>query len=274
MLNRDTFFTYVRRAPFGNRLSQSQMDGMASMLDLWERQYSDKDLRWLAYIMATAFHETGAKMQPVREGFATSDAAAKRILAKYPYAQPNSFGLAYYGRGLVQLTWEKNYQKMGEILNLPLVADPDLALDPEVSTRILFEGMMKGASGKGDFTSKSLEDYFNAKKDDPITARRIINGTDKAELIAGYHKAFLDAITHAQEPVKPADVAAEAKPDGAKMTTDPTMVGAALTGSAGLMTSLLAAIQNPYALVAFVIAAIGLFLVVSGRLKIRRDSGA
>lgn len=273
MFNRDTFFTYVRRSPFGNRLSQSQMDGLSDILDLWERENSDKDIRWLAYIMATAFHETGAKMQPVREGFATNDASAKRILAKYPYAKPNDKGLAYYGRGLVQLTWEANYKKMGDILNLPLVEDPDMALLPEVSTRILFEGMMKGASGKGDFTNKSLEDYFNATKDDPVTARRIINGTDKAELIAGYHKAFLDALTHAAEPVKPQDVVKPAVADGAKLSTDPAVLGATLAGGGGAVATLMAAIQNPYALAAFAIIALGVFLVVSGRIKLKRDSG-
>jgi putative chitinase len=33
--------------------------------------------------------------------------------------------------------------------------------------------------------------YFNDVTDDPVGARKIINGTDKAELIAGYHRGFL-----------------------------------------------------------------------------------
>ena len=58
----------------------------------------------------------------------------------------------------------------------------------------MFEGMTKGDSMIGDFTGKCLEMYFNNKVDDPINARRIINGTDKARLIAGYHNKFLTAL--------------------------------------------------------------------------------
>jgi hypothetical protein len=54
--------------------------------------------------------------------------------------------------------------------------------------------MTKGKSNRGDFTGVSLENYFNAAKDDPVNARRVINGLDKANLIAGYHDKFLTAI--------------------------------------------------------------------------------
>jgi hypothetical protein len=62
----------------------------------------------------------------------------------------------------------------------------------------------------GDFTGKKLADYFSSSKDDPVNARRIINGTDRAETIAGYHRSFLSAIKAAEaadqpdpEPVPP-----------------------------------------------------------------------
>jgi predicted chitinase len=32
--------------------------------------------------------------------------------------------VAYYGRGLVQLTWRNNYKKMGDLLGLDLVHHP------------------------------------------------------------------------------------------------------------------------------------------------------
>ena len=47
---------------------------------------------------------------------------------------------------------------------------------------------------QGWFTSKALPDYFNDTTDDPINARRIINGNDKDTLIAGYHADFLEAL--------------------------------------------------------------------------------
>jgi hypothetical protein len=38
----------------------------------------------------------------------------------------------------------------------------------------------------GVFTSKTLGDYISGNHIDFVNARRIINGTDRAELIAGY----------------------------------------------------------------------------------------
>lgn len=103
----------------------------------------------------------------------------------------------YYGRGDVQLTWYENYLNMGRILNLPLLEQPELALQPDISARLMIEGMTKGASNRGDFTGVSLENYFNSYKDDPIRARRIVNGLDQANRIADYHYKFLNAIKKA-----------------------------------------------------------------------------
>ena len=63
----------------------------------------------------------------------------------------------YYGRGDVQLTWYENYELMGKLLNIPLLEQPELALSPEISARIMIEGMTKGKSNRGDFTGVSLE---------------------------------------------------------------------------------------------------------------------
>jgi putative chitinase len=194
-MNRKTFYSRVRASLFGGKLNQEQVTGMEAILNEWDRQKLS-DLRHLAYMMATVFHETGKCMVPVREGFAASDTAARRIVARRAYGKPDKkTGHVYYGRGPVQLTWADNYKKMGKLLGLPLYEQPDLALKPDVGTAILFEGMLRGASLKGDFTGKSLEGYFTATKSDWVNARRIINGTDKAELIAGYAKKFHSALS-------------------------------------------------------------------------------
>lgn len=65
-MNLTTFFAYARRAPFGGRLTQAQIDGMTAILKEWDKRKL-LDNRWLAYMLATAFHETGGKMQPLRE---------------------------------------------------------------------------------------------------------------------------------------------------------------------------------------------------------------
>lgn len=91
----------------------------------------------------------------------------------------------------------ENYDRMGDLMSLPLLEQPKLALEPDISAQILVEGMILGKSNRGDFTGHSLEDYFNTHLDDPFGARRIVNGLDSAHTIAGYHYKFLEAIRKA-----------------------------------------------------------------------------
>lgn len=273
MLNRDTFFAYARKAPFGGRLTEAQVEGTAAILDAWEELAAPADhLKQLAYVLATAFHETGGKMQPVREGFAKSDSAARKILSGRAYvkADPKT-GHSYYGRGLVQLTWSTNYRRVGERLGVDLYRNPDLALDLKMSAKILVIGMIEGI-----FTGKRLTDYFSGGIADSVAARRIINGTDKKDLIAGYYNQFLGALDAADEKTpQPADVKPEdAKPDSPALATDKTTMGA-LTGLVGAGgAGILAAIDNPWAFGALVVVALGVLLFLSGRLEIRRKAGA
>lgn len=123
-----------------------------------------------AYILATADHETGGTFQPVREAFFMKNPL--RYLRKLRY-------WPYYGRGLVQLTWKANYLKYQQLLDLPLVANPDLVLKPEIAVFVLVHGMRTGA-----FTGKKLSDYIRPGKVDYLGARRIVNGTDRAQRIA------------------------------------------------------------------------------------------
>lgn len=179
-IDRKVFFDGIRPDLFSGTLTQEQVTGVDAILDEWEARKL-VDLRWLAYMLATTYHETNKTMQPVREAYWLSEDWRRRNLRYYPW----------YGRGYVQLTWEENYRKMGRLLGVDLLSNLDLAMDPRIAAAIMFEGMMKAESGFGDFTGKCLEMYFNDTMDDPIGARRIINGTDKADLIAGYHNDFL-----------------------------------------------------------------------------------
>lgn len=186
MIDRKKFFEAIRSA-FGP-FSQSQVNGFNAILDKWEVSgFTDK--RWLAYMFATAWHETAKTMQAIAE-------YGKGKHKSYGKIVPAT-GKAYYGRGLVQLTWDYNYKKMSKIIygDNRLYVDPDLALDLKTAVEIMFEGMTTSKSFAGDFTGKHLGNYFNQKTDDPVNARRIINGTDKAKLIAGYHYKFLEALS-------------------------------------------------------------------------------
>ena len=45
-------------------------------------------------------------------------------------------GSRYRGRGIFQLTGKNNYQRYAELLQLPLVENPDLAAEPDNAARI------------------------------------------------------------------------------------------------------------------------------------------
>ena len=128
------------------------------------------DKAQIAYIIATAQWETNHTCQPVKEAYWLSEEWRKKHLRYYPY----------YGRGYVQITWEANYKKFSEILKVDLVKEPDVALLPEYAVRILVIGMRDGL-----FTGLSLDDCTDSEGTvDYLKARRIINGTDKNEVIA------------------------------------------------------------------------------------------
>jgi len=136
-----------------------------------ECQKQRLSLEQTAYVMATAEHETNDTFEPVEEAYYMGDRqeAYLRSLDYYPY----------YGRGLVQLTWQSNYARYQEILNIPLLEQPKLALKEDVSRFIIVHGMING-----NFTGWRLIDWINGDRKDYVNARRIINGLDRAEEIA------------------------------------------------------------------------------------------
>lgn len=199
-IDRTHFFDIVRQSLFKGALSARQVEGMEAILNFWEARMPNADRRWLAYILATAFHETAYTMQPVRETLATSDeeaverlerafAAGKLSWVKTPYWRRDEDGKSWHGRGLVQLTHKRNYEAMSTLTGIDLVADPDRAMEMDVAVMILIEGMVAGS-----FATHKLADHLNAEKEDWVNARLIVNGTDRAEKIADYGRAFLAAI--------------------------------------------------------------------------------
>lgn len=205
-IDRRFFFDSARDTLFKGTLDQPQVDGMTAILDFWEARMPDADPRWLAYILATAFHETAFTMQPVRETLAATDARAVEILenayasgklswVKTPYWRPDEDGKSWLGRGLVQLTHKRNYEAMSVLTGLDLVAEPDRAMEMDAAVSILIEGMVQGS-----FANHKLADHLNETTDDWVNARRIVNGTDRAEKLAGYGKTFLAAIRHEAPP--------------------------------------------------------------------------
>lgn len=194
MVDRKKFYDKVRKEFFNSKLSQSQVEGMEAILNKWDSSRFT-DLRWLAYMLGTVYHETAKTMYPIEEyGKGKGRPYGSKIMhSGQTYFSPDKI---YYGRGFIQLTWYENYNLMGKLLKLPLLEQPELALVPEISADIMFEGMTRGISNRGDFTGVSLEKFFNDNTEDWINARKVINGLDKAEVIASYGKRFLKCLQH------------------------------------------------------------------------------
>lgn len=199
-MNRSAFYAAVRSAPFNGALTQPQVLGMTAILDVWESR-NLPDIRWLAYMLATVFHETfvppykpaDRTMQPIDE------AGGPKYFAKYDGRQDlgNTLpgdGARFHGRGFVQLTGRRNYSKASEKFNVDMVASPELAKRLDLATNIMFSGMIEGW-----FTGKKLPDYIGPGFCDYRNARRIINGIDKAVTIAGYAMQFERALRAAND---------------------------------------------------------------------------
>lgn len=130
----------------------------------------------MAYVLATAFHETAHTMKPIIEK------GGEKYLQSKKY-------WPYIGRGYVQITWRQNYERASKELGVDFVREPKLLLKAEYAAPIIIAGMVEGW-----FTGKKLSDYITLQKSDFKNARRIVNGTDKAELIAGYAKKYDKAL--------------------------------------------------------------------------------
>lgn len=175
MINREKFFNAIRHSPFPGKLNAGQVKGITFILDEWERR-KWKDLRWLAYMLATTKWETAHTMLPISE------------MGSQAYLRGKKYW-PWIGRGFVQLTWKRNYEAMRQgvldLTGLDIVENPEKAKDIQAAAYIMFEGMLKGT-----FTTKKLGDYFNDQVTDWHNARKIINGLDKATQIAAIAKEF------------------------------------------------------------------------------------
>ena len=168
----------VLRKHFG-KLSTIQVKNIDLIIEACNKH--NLEYNQAAYVLATAYHETNRTMLPVIEAYWLSEAWRKANLRYYPF----------YGRGFVQLTWDYNYKKAGEKLGLgnALLDNPKLAQEPKYAAEILVLG-----SKEGWFTGKKLSDYITKTEKKYVGARRIINGTDKAEKIAKEAEIFEKAL--------------------------------------------------------------------------------
>jgi predicted chitinase len=211
-MNRAIFYDDVRSDLFNGRLGQEQVDGMEAILNFWEDppvqptgvfkvNWDIRVVGWLAYMLATTYHETAFRMQPITEYGSRSYFDRYEGRTDLGNDQPGD-GYKFRGRGYVQLTGRRNYQEMTPIVNGFYPQSPDFTVDPDAvnddryAAVIMFYGMFVGI-----FTGKALKNYIGDPEKGQIVdyynARRIINGLDKAGMIEGYAKEFAQALDRA-----------------------------------------------------------------------------
>lgn len=195
------YFDSVRASLFQGAMQQDQVTGQDAILTAWEDFVDGEDLRWLAYMLATTYHETSQEMMPIEE-------YGKGEGQPYGEKDPET-GQTYYGRGFVQLTWRDNYARADTEMKLTDDASCELyadnALIPATAARIMWFGMSQGWFRSDSQGPQNLPRYFNDRIEDPYGAREIING-DKmiipswsdgvsvGNLVNGYYDKFLAAL--------------------------------------------------------------------------------
>lgn len=157
-----------------------QGDELARLIISESIKYKVSQREQIAYILATVEHESA--MGRYREEIASGAAyEGRRDLGN----TQSGDGIRFKGRGYVQITGRRNYTVWAKILGVDLVGNPALAAEPKYAIPILILGMQKG-----NFTGRSLNTYIRSGKVDYVNARRIINGMDRASLIAGYARRW------------------------------------------------------------------------------------
>lgn len=184
------------KAETGLALAQDKVDALEFLLSQFESDPAWTAVPEVAYALATIHIETfwpksGKRYEPIVEG--GSNAYFKKYDGRDDLGnnQPGD-GLRFKGRGYVQITGRKNYTKFTKLLNVDLLGNPNLALDPVISFKIMSIGMFNGI-----FTGKKLGTYVSATKKDYVKARGVINGNDRAREIAGYADVLEDILAEA-----------------------------------------------------------------------------
>ena len=177
-IDKTAFFAAVRTIT--GPLDQIQVDSIEAVL----KRMAGMPIQQIAYVLATAWHE--ARFKPQEEWGKGKGR---------PYAKPGKYGQSQHGRGLVQLTWDRNYEWADKRLGLngALLKDFNLALRPDIAADVLVIGMLEAAFASN---GKPLSAYGPDRNGrfDYVRARQTVNVLDKAELIAGLARKFESAL--------------------------------------------------------------------------------
>lgn len=228
MIDEVAFLDTINDPLFGGKLAPKQHLGLFAILDACDA--ANLDNRHTAYILATAYHETGpsSRMVPNRENMNYTTAkrltqvwpkrfpteASAKGFVKNPKALANKVyngrlgnrtgtddGFIFRGGGFDHLTGRENYERASVVLGFDLTLDPDRLLEPKVAAKVMVSGMISGR-----YTGKKLSSFIvDQDPPDYRGARAVVNGDVKAngEAIAQIAFAFLTALEAAGRQAMP-----------------------------------------------------------------------
>ena len=162
-------------------LGSSVSDAMKPVIIAQQAMAAGLTKAQTAYVLATAQHES----DQFRTMTEYASGAAYEGRSDLGNTQAGD-GERYRGRGFVQLTGRANYAEQGRQLGIDLINRPELAEIPEIAAKILINGMKTGA-----FTGAKLSDFASG---DFEGMRAIVNGSDKAGLIASYAQKYASVL--------------------------------------------------------------------------------
>ena len=179
-INRKKVFEIFREQM--RKLNKNQVVRIDALIDALDERNLPAEFK--AYILATAFYET--------DGFRSliEYASGKAYEGRKDLGNTHrGDGQRFKGRGYVQITGRRNYADWAKRLGVNILGNPSLVTNLKYATTIIIDGMLEGT-----FTGKSLKNFFTADKKDWIQARRVVNGLDRAGIIATYAKKIYDVM--------------------------------------------------------------------------------
>lgn len=181
-------------------LDDEHRAAIEAIFDYWETTDGGHP-KHLALMLGTAYRETcGRVLSTVGEACGCAKTCSKDEYKGVSYGQKDGCGRAYFGRGFVQLTHERNYESVGKRLGIPLKDYPSLAYEQPFAIMMLVDGV-KGRWYGG----KPLNTYLDDEKSNWVRARESVNPGSPNKAATGYLACrFYDALQPAYK--KPAPV--------------------------------------------------------------------
>lgn len=194
------FFDHLRKTNvLGPKISETEFSGCTAII--LACQAARWGISWTSYSLATSYIETAMTMQPIKELGGTAyymrmyDITGRRPekARELGNLTPGD-GAKYPGMGYVQMTGLANYRKATKKLqalgfNVDLVANPELAMRPDIAAAIMVMGMSEGW-----FTTRKLADDLPVRGPGSlrqfVLSRDIINGKDRDDEIASVAMVF------------------------------------------------------------------------------------